>query len=484
MVVQAIKKDSDEEKDFINEITNSIRNLNRTNIEDKNSLLDVTSQLSLVYEKAWTKYAKPKRITKHSKEWWNQQCMNCLNTYRQSGDLEDWKSFKARIREAKRQFFEDKIHEIASSNKHPWDLMSWVKKKALLAISTITYEGQPCNTLPSLWNTLHNLYNSAANRPVNTDILNHAPQSSTIEWPPFSKQEFRDAIAKCSSSSTPGPDHVSWRHLKPVIADDICLERVVDIANACIKYETWPHQFKASISVVIPKPNKDSYNTPKSFRPIVLLNTTGKLVEKVISTRLQYYMTANGFLDPNQLGGIRQQSTTDTGLYLTYIIRAGWLKQCHTSVIAFDIAQFFPSLNHSFLAKCLSKASLNASIINFFNSYHANRTTTYTWNGFSSPSFNTNVGVGQGSALSPIISAMYMAPIIKTFKKRINNLKEKIPSDIFSFVDDGLLISQEKSYELSSAFLLCSYNIMSKILSDAGLVMEHSKSEIFYFTQS
>jgi len=79
---------------------------------------------------------------------------------------------------------------------------------------------------------------------------------------------------------------------------------------------------------------------------------------------------------------------------------------------------------------------------------------------------------------------MYMAPIIKTFKKRINNLKEKIPSDIFSFVDDGLLISQEKSYELSSAFLLCSYNIMSKILSDAGLVMEHSKSEIFYFTQS
>jgi len=195
-------------------------------------------------------------------------------------------------------------------------------------------------------------------------------------------------------------------------------------------------------------------------------------------------MMANGFLDPNQLAGIRQQSTTNAGLYLTHIIYAGWLKQCHTSVIAFDVAQFFPSLNHSFLAKYLSKAGLNANIINFFNSYHANCTTTYTWNGFSSPSFNTNISIGQGSALSPIISTMYMAPIIKTFKKRINNLKEKIPSDILSFVDDGLLISQEKSYKLSSAFLLCSYNIMSKILSDAGLVMEHSKLEIFHFTQS
>jgi len=77
-----------------------------------------------------------------------------------------------------------------------------------------------------------------------------------------------------------------------------------------------------------------------------------------------------------------------------------------------------------------------------------------------------------------------MAPIIKTFKKRIKNLKEKIPSDILSFVDNGLLISQEKSFELSSAFLLCSYNIISKILLDTGLVMEHSKLEVFHFMRS
>jgi len=51
-------------------------------------------------------------------------------------------------------------------------------------------------------------------------------------------------------------------------------------------------------------------------------------------------------------------------------------------------------------------------------------------------------------------------------------------------MDDGLLISQEKSYSLSSSFLLCSYNIMFKILIDAGLIMEHSKTELFYFTRA
>jgi len=77
---------------------------------------------------------------------------------------------------------------------------------------------------------------------------------------------------------------------------------------------------------------------PSSFQPIVLLNTTGKLVEKVISNRLQFHMIANSFLNPNQLGGIRQRSTTDAGIYLTHIIYAEWLKQCYTSIIVFDIA--------------------------------------------------------------------------------------------------------------------------------------------------
>jgi len=136
-------------------------------------------------------------------------------------------------------------------------------------------------------------------------------------------------------------------------------------------------------------------------------------------------MSAIGFLDPNQLGGIRQRSTTDAGIYLTHLIHTGWLKQCHTSVIAFDITQFFPSLNHKFLSTCLKKAGLNTNIIGFFNSYYSNCSTTYTWNNFSSLAFNINVEVGQGSALSSILSAIYLTSIIKTFKKKNKKSKRK-----------------------------------------------------------
>ena len=141
-------------------------------------------------------------------------------------------------------------------------------------------------------------------------------------------------------------------------------------------------------------------------------------------------------------------------------------------------------MNHDFLSLCLSKASLNTNIIGFFNSYHSNCSTTYSWNNFLSLFFNTNIGIDQDSALSPILSTIYLVPIIKTFKKKIKNLKIKILTDILSFVDNNLLISQEKSYSLSFFFLLCSYNIMSKLLLDADLIMEHNKTKLFHFTQA
>jgi len=59
--------------------------------------------------------------------------------------------------------------------------MNWVKKKSMPAIETISYENCPCNTLTDLWHALHNFYNSAENRPVNTYFLNKIPQADTIE---------------------------------------------------------------------------------------------------------------------------------------------------------------------------------------------------------------------------------------------------------------------------------------------------------------
>jgi len=59
--------------------------------------------------------------------------------------------------------------------------MNWIRKKSLLAIETITFKDQPCNTLPKLWHVLHSSYNSAENRPINTGFLNEISQADTLK---------------------------------------------------------------------------------------------------------------------------------------------------------------------------------------------------------------------------------------------------------------------------------------------------------------
>ena len=96
--------------------------------------------------------------------------------------------------------------------------------------------------------------------------------------------------------------------------------------------------------------------------------------------------------------------------------------------------------------------------------------------------FEVNVGVGQGSALFPILSALYLTPFLYILEKHLKNLKISI--SILSFVDDGLIITQNKSFDISNSHLFYSYNVLSKLLDSFGLVIEYSKTEVFHFSRS
>ena len=96
--------------------------------------------------------------------------------------------------------------------------------------------------------------------------------------------------------------------------------------------------------------------------------------------------------------------------------------------------------------------------------------------------FEVNVRVDQGSALSSILSTLYLSLFLYILEKCLKNLK--IPISILSFVDDGLIIAQNKSFDISNSYLFCSYNVLSKLINSFGLVIEHSKTEVFHFSRS
>ena len=232
--------------------------------------------------------------------------------------------------------------------------------------------------------------------------------------------------------------------------------------------------FKISTRIVIPKSNKKSYDSPKSFRPIVLFNTIGKLIKKVIGERLQFNTVSNNFIHLSQLGSLKFKSMIDAGVTLTHAIQSSWVKNLTTSTLVFDIAQFFPLLNHQLLFLIIKKVGFDQYISSFFADYLVNRKMDYLWNNFSFSTFNTNVGVGQGSAL-------YLSLFIYILENQLKNLK--IPTSFISFVDNGLFISQSNLIDISNSCLYCSYNCLTNLLEKFGLVVEHSKTEIFHFNR-
>jgi len=151
-------------------------------------------------------------------------------------------------------------------------------------------------------------------------VLQEIVNKPVIKWSAFSEEKFTSAITKYNNSSTSELDKLLWKYLKRCIKDITCLKKFIDIANTCIELRHWPLHFKVSTTIIIPKPNKESYDTSKAFCPIILLNTLGKLVEKVIGERLQFLAISNNFIHQCQLGSLKQCSTIDVGIILTHAI--------------------------------------------------------------------------------------------------------------------------------------------------------------------
>jgi len=68
-------------------------------------------------------------------------------------------------------------------------------------------------------------------------ILKEISNKAIFQWSSFSKGEFVLAINKYSNNSTPRLDRLSWRYLKEILKNSVCLDNILNIANACIDLE-------------------------------------------------------------------------------------------------------------------------------------------------------------------------------------------------------------------------------------------------------
>lgn len=94
---------------------------------------------------------------------------------------------------------------------------------------------------------------------------------------PITLDEIRNTIQKTGSRKAPGKSLIN-KECK-INVPETMINNMKHIFNASLSAGIFPNSFKKAIIKFIPKPKKD-HTDPLNFRPLSLLETIGKILEK------------------------------------------------------------------------------------------------------------------------------------------------------------------------------------------------------------
>ncbi|KAF8677922.1 hypothetical protein AX14_004740, partial [Amanita brunnescens Koide BX004] len=431
-----IARDSEEEAAYLHDLAASI--IAYAGLDPESAGNNIMNAASL----AWSTHSKLPRVDSNPNSWWTNDCQLTKDKYLLHRSRANLVAYNTMTRAARQAHFMHKIN-LMTENNAPWEGIRWTKPRSPPKFSVIKDNDAPVPSMPALFDLMHNHFSSASSHTPPSDIfLDSLPQLPVREWPKISTQEISDMLKLTSNSSAPGPDFVTWHHLKQIFDMEGVSTAITLFFNNICDSGVWPSWFKELVSVIIPKPKKADYTVPKAYQPIALLNTMGKLLTKVLANRMQFDAAAYSLLHEGQCGGIRKHATIDASIVLLDFINTSRERGWHTSVCAIDVAQFFPSLNHGAVTRVLAKLGFADKLTNLMASYFIDRQTVYRWDSASSAPYPFSFGTPQGDCLSPIVSALFLSVAIKHVFPP--SLMPK-PTRCLFFVDDSALYTASPS---------------------------------------
>ena len=186
----------------------------------------------------------------------------------------------------------------------------------------------------------------------------------------MSPKEIIHHIKNLKAAKSPGPDGITNILIKQL--PKRCIIFLCNIYNACLKNCHFPNTWKIAKVIPITKIGKDNALV-ENYRPISLLDTLGKIFEKLIYGKLEIHLQANKIIPNEQLGFRKQLSTNHQLLRITTDIKGAIDTKKSTGLILFDVEKAFDKVWHKGLIYKLIKFKTPSYIIRLLNSYLENR---------------------------------------------------------------------------------------------------------------
>ena len=210
------------------------------------------------------------------------------------------------------------------------------------------------------------------------------------------------------------------------------MDFLLHIFNISWSSHSFPSFWKTSSIILIHKMGKP-LDSPASFRPISLTPCVSKLFERIILSRLLFFLESNSILSPRQAGFRPGRSTLNQILYLSQSISDGFNKPrpgSRTILSTIDFSKAFDSVWHPALFHKLISAGLSPCFARWTQSFLSDRRACVVYQNHTSRSFRVRRGVPQGSVVGPVLFSLF-----------INDLPASLPSSVScSLYNDDLAI--------------------------------------------
>ena len=216
---------------------------------------------------------------------------------------------------------------------------------------------------------------------------------------PFSPTEFLAAAPNIFSSTSTGPDKVAYAILKHV--PHFGMNFFLHIFN----YSWILHSFSSiwKISIIPIHKKGKPLDCPASFRLISLTSCVSKLFERIILSRLLFFLESNSILSPRQAGFRTARSTLDQILFLSQSICDGFNKPrpgSRTILSTIDFSKAFDSVWHPVLIHKIISAGLPPCFTCWTQSFLSDRRACVVFQNHKSRSFRVRRGAPQGPFLA------------------------------------------------------------------------------------
>lgn len=394
--------------------------------------------------KPWVTEAIKKSINTKDrlyKKWLKTRAVDIFNSYKKYKN-----KLTSIIRAAKEKYYQERFLAAQSNIKKTWSLIKSVTNGHISKsenIKEILVNNKPVNNQPQIANEINKFFVN-----IGTDLASKIPAvsgcyldylrqpSGTASFfsTPTTPQEIIDIAHNLQPNKASGCDDISPKIIKCVITE--IAGALTDIFNESLLNGTFPNSMK--LAKVTPIHKGDDRRLMSNYRPISVLPTFSKILEKIMHKRLLHYLEENNIITDRQFGFREKFSTSLAVTKLVDRISDELDHRKYNIGVFLDLSKAFDTINHMILLGKMEKYGIRGVANNWFRSYLEGRSQFVQLAQNQSEIRKISCGVPQGSILGPLLFILYINDVVN-----VSPLVE-----MFMFADDTNLFMSNSNVEI------------------------------------